>query len=224
MTEKTSQDEAKKLLESVSANIIGQRLRRARLRQGLSIRDLATKAEVSKTSVVRIEQGEPAHATTVTKICGALGLHLAGLAAPDPDESITALHKSEDDRWFDMTDFGAGPIGDHVTPQDRAQAALNGMDVGLLFLKNRLKGGMILPALLEIYGESESRSHAGEEMVYVINGELKIKVGPEEHILKSGECITFWSAEEHSYRPADPNQVPVTALSIRIDYARTTDD
>lgn len=220
MTDRTSQDEAKEILATVPANVIGQRLRRARLRQGLSIRDLATKAKVSKTSVVRIEQGEPAHASTVTKVCGALGLHLAGLAAPDPAESITALHKAEDDRWFDMTDFGAGPIGDNVTRQDREEAAKNGMDVGLLFLKNRLKGGMILPALLEIYGESESRSHAGEEMVYVVEGELSIKVGPEEHILKAGECITFWSAEEHSYRPADPKKVPVTALSVRIDYAR----
>ncbi|HXH60093.1 MAG TPA: XRE family transcriptional regulator [Fimbriimonadaceae bacterium] len=223
MSSSDGAESARELLKAMPPDVVGHRLRLARVKQGLSIRDLANRAEVSKTSIVRIEQGHPAFASTVVRICAALGLHLAGLANPTA-ESAAAIHRKEDDEWFDMTDFGSGPIGKRnggATPAERKRSAKDGMAVALLYLKNRLHGGMMLPALLEVYSESDPRRHTGEELVYVIDGRLLVKVGTEEFELEAGECVTFWSAEEHSYTPAPGSKIPATALSVRIDYVRS---
>lgn len=193
------------------------------MKQGLSIRELAAKAEVSKTSIVRLEQGHPTFASTVVRVCQSLGLHLAGLADPRQIDEFAVVHRAQDDRWFDMTEFGAGPLGAQdrpLAPNERKEIANGRVAVALLYLKNRLEGGMMLPALLEIYERSEPRSHPGEEMVYVLDGTVRVYVGDQIYDLSTGECITFWSAEEHAYEPSPGSTVPVRALSIRVDYVR----
>lgn len=221
MSGKNDLAEAKELLQSVPAEVVGQRLRRARLKQGFSIRELAAKAEVSKTSIVRMEQGQPTFASTVVRICQALGLHLAGLADPHQIDEFAVPHRNEDDRWFDMTDFGAGPLGGKdrpLTKAERQKLSKDSVAVALLYLRSRLQGGLILPALLEIYDRSEVRSHPGEEMVYVLEGTARVYVGDQTFDLKEGECLTFWSAEAHAYSPAPDSPAPVRLLSIRVDY------
>jgi hypothetical protein len=36
-------------------------------------------------------------------------------------------------------------------------------------------------------------------------------------ILQKGEAVTFWSAEQHSYAPAEGVELPALLLSVRID-------
>jgi transcriptional regulator with XRE-family HTH domain len=211
--------ETNELLQKVPSTVIGARLRRARQRMGISIRDLAKDASVSKNSIVRLEQGGAPHALTVLKICAALGIHVASLAKPSSSESqIVAIHRHEDDRWYDLTDFGAGPLAEHPLDEtERRERVQNGVKVPLLILTSRLETGRLLPTIIELYQESEKRSHAGEEMVYVLKGDARISVGSESFVLKEGECATFWSAEEHYYAPAEGAELPVRVLSVRID-------
>jgi hypothetical protein len=54
-------------------------------------------------------------------------------------------------------------------------------------------------------------------MVFVLTGVARINVGPESFDLAEGESATFWSAEEHSYAPAEGAKLPVRVLSVRID-------
>ncbi|HEV3237896.1 MAG TPA: XRE family transcriptional regulator [Gemmataceae bacterium] len=217
---------AAEMMSRVPAAVLGLRLRRARTRQGLSIRDVASRASLSKTSVVRLEQGHRAYPLTVIKVCAALGLHLAGIVDPKTSSAApVAVHHEEDDRWYDMTDFGAGPLGGlerPLTPAERKRFAENGAAVALLLLKSRLGAGRLLPTVLELYRASPPRSHAGEEFVYVLRGKAKLCIGGTVHTLAEGEAITFWSEEEHSYAPAgDSRTIPVRLLSLRIDEKRT---
>lgn len=207
------------LLRSVPPEVVGARLRRARTRMGLSIRDLAARANVSKNSVVRLEAGGMPQAMTVVKLCAALGVHVASIAKPTADEGqIVAIHRREDDRWYDLTDFAAGPIASHpLTEKERGAHVGRGVKVPLLILTSRLETGRLLPTVIELYRESERRSHSGEEMVYVLKGKAQIVVGPETFTLEEGESATFWSAEEHSYAPAEGAELPVRVLSVRID-------
>jgi uncharacterized cupin superfamily protein len=57
-------------------------------------------------------------------------------------------------------------------------------------------------------------------MVYILDGIVRVHVGDQTYDLKAGECVTFWSAEEHAYSPAPGSQIPARALSIRVDYPR----
>src|SRR5215831_10955194 len=95
--------EAARMMSRVPAAVLGLRLRRARIHQGLSVRDVAGRASLSKTSVVRLEQGHKAYPLTVVKVCAVLGLHLAGITDPKGSSDAAAIvHRKEDDRWYDL--------------------------------------------------------------------------------------------------------------------------
>ena len=207
------------LLRTVSPHTVGARVRRVRQRQGLSIRDLAERANVSKNSIVRLEQGGTPHPITVVKLCSAMGIHVASIAKPTAEEGqIVATHRQADDRWYDLTDFGAGPLADHpLSLEERREKVRRGTKVPLLILKSRLEAGNILPTVIELYEPSEHRSHPGEEMVYVLEGRARISVGQESFDLDAGESATFWSDEQHAYAPAPGAELPVRVLSVRID-------
>ncbi len=216
--------EAAKILAEISLESLGDRLRRARLRQGRSIRELATASGLSKTSIVRLEQGGATYPITVVKVCAALGLHLASLANPSGEgNENAALHRHADDRWFDLTDFGAGPLGGLERPlshQERANFVAAGAGVPLLILKSRLLEGRLLSTVIEVFGPSAPRSHPGEEFVFVLEGSAQLTVGTETYQLQQGESIVFRSAEPHAYAPSpsQPEQpLPVRLLSVRLD-------
>jgi transcriptional regulator with XRE-family HTH domain len=212
--------EAHELLKNVPASVIGARIRRARQRMGLSIRDLAAVAGVSKNSIVRIEQGGVSNVSTILKVSAAMGIHVATLAKPTGETQVMALHRHEDSRWFDLTDFGAGPLGGLDRPlseEERAKFVKDGTDTPLLILKSRLETGRLLSTVIELYHESERRSHAGEEFVYVLRGHALVHIGAQTVELTQGESVVFWSAEEHSYAPAEGSELPVQVLSVRLD-------
>lgn len=210
--------------QGMSATSLGDRLRTIRLQQGLSIRDVSTAAGVSKTSVVRLEQGGRCEPTTVIKICATLGVHLATLAAQPGKQVVTArTHHHADSRWYDLTGFSEGPLGGEDRPLTKAELqrhATAGVRVPLLILKSRLPEGRLLSTVLEVFAPSETRSHPGEEFAYVLAGKAVIRVANTDYLLQEGESIVFRSAEPHSYAPAPgtrANQLPVRVLSVRLD-------
>ena len=209
------------LLKKVGPEILGHRIRRIRDQQGISIRDVAEKATISKNSIVRLEQGRGSQPITVLKICTVLGVHVERLAEPtDEDLVIAVKHQTKDDRWFDAADMASRSLlgaQQPLKPGERKKAVAQGALIPINLLKSKLPGGCILPSVLEIYQKSPTRSHAGEEFAYVLSGYAIITIGGKKHRLKAGESITFWSAEPHSYAPADPEKVPVRILSVRVD-------
>lgn len=210
--------------QGLSSSSLGDRLRTIRKQQGLSIRDVATAAGVSKTSVVRLEQGGRCESTTVIKVCSTLGVHLATLAADPGKQVVTArTHHHTDSRWYDLTGFSDGPLGGENRPLTKAELrcfAADGISVPLLILKSRLPEGKLLSTVLELFATSETRRHPGEEFAYVLSGNAVICVANTEYLLHEGESIVFRSAEPHSYAPAPgtrSNRLPVRVLSVRLD-------
>jgi quercetin dioxygenase-like cupin family protein/DNA-binding XRE family transcriptional regulator len=198
-----------KLVERVGAEVIGDRVHRLRVRMGLSIRDVASAAGISKTSLVRLEQGHRCRPATMALVCEVLGVHLERLEEA-PTGDIGAVHRRGDDRWFDMTDVTAGPIDPGLT-----RSGKDGVAVAVDLLRSRLTNGRVLPTILDVRRESITRSHPGEEFVYVLEGRLRLTVGSTVFELSSGESICFWSGEPHSYAPIGRKAARV--LSVRVD-------
>jgi transcriptional regulator with XRE-family HTH domain len=62
----------------------------------MSVRDLADAAGVNKNTVLRLEKGLTPSYATLARVCEALGVHVAQLTQPEPDEENTiALHDRE---------------------------------------------------------------------------------------------------------------------------------
>jgi transcriptional regulator with XRE-family HTH domain len=199
----------------------GNRLRRVRQQQQMSIRQLAQLAGISKTSVVQVEAGRSSRRSTYLQVAKVLGLHLDHLVQPkSPEEAPFRVHRLGDDAWFDLANFDEGPLPaiDGADPRETRECLAREKGVvPLNILASRLEGGRIKPTILELYGPSEARSHAGEEHVYIISGRAVVSVGESQVDLSEGESITFWSAEPHSYAPHPDSALPVRLLSVRVD-------
>jgi len=216
--------EVEELLQSVSAKVVGARLARARKRQGLSIRDLAERANVNKNSIVRLENGGAPQPLTILKLCAAMSIHVATIAEAEKGEGeVIAIHHRTDDRWYDLENFGAGPVSSApLDGQDRQKLARDGLQALMLAHTSRLETGQLLAREIELYGPTEIRSHLGEEMVYVLEGTVRLEVGGEAYELVQGESATFWSSEPHRYAPAEGAPTPVRMLSITVHHAQRT--
>ncbi|MCR9245615.1 MAG: cupin domain-containing protein [bacterium] len=213
--------EVARVVDQIGNEVVGNRLRRLRTKQGISIRELATRAEIGKNSISRAEAGHASRPLTILKICTVLGVHLERLAEPDGDDLVVAsTHRAADDHWVDMADFAAGALGGKpgpLTARERARAVKSGALVPLCLLRSRLPQGRVLPTVIELHGPSELSTHAGEEFVYVLEGRARIEVSGQIHTLGAGESITFFSAEPHRYAPASRRHVPTRLLSVRYD-------
>ena len=207
------------MLATVPPVVIGDRLRCIRARQHRSIRDVAGTARISKTSLVRLEAGGRARATTVLAVCHALGVHVQRVVEPkEGDLTTAAIHRDGDSRWHDLRDFGSGPLLDADRPlsaDERRRAAEAGA-IPLCMLGSRLPDTEVFPSILELYEPSDARSHPGQEFVYVLSGRAVITVGPYTHELGEGDAMTFRSAEQHTYGPAPGHPSPARILSVRI--------
>ena len=213
-------DRVSAILNQIGAEVLGNRVRRLRDLQGLSIREVAEKASISKNSIVRLEQGRGTQPITIIKICAVLGVHIQRLAEPADEDVISVTHVKKDDQWFDGANMSSQPLLNSkrpLTAKQRQQAVSQGAQLPVNLLKCRLPGGKILPSILELHGPSPVRSHVGEEFVYVISGTVIVTVSDKKHRLKQGESMTFWSAEPHSYAPANSKSSPATILSVRVD-------
>lgn len=78
--------------EPLMRDLVGAALRRARLRQGRTLKDVADRAQVSLPYLSEIERGrkEPS-SEVVAAVCRALGLHLVDL--------VGALHSDLSTPW-----------------------------------------------------------------------------------------------------------------------------
>lgn len=220
-TIRQQEQEAASVMASLSPAELGDRLRRARVRQGRSIRDLAEAAGLSKSSIVRLEQGGGTYPMTIVKVCAALGLHVARLRDPEgAGNDRIAVHRATDDRWYDLVDFGAGALGGVDRPlsaAERAEFARQGVSVPIVVLGSRLRDGQLMSNIVELYGTSASRAHPGEEFVYVLEGSADITVGDTTVTLGTGDSMAFRSAEPHTYAPAVGSTLPTRVLMVRFD-------
>jgi transcriptional regulator with XRE-family HTH domain len=54
---------------------------------------------------------------------------------------------------------------------------------------------------------SETVSHEGEEIIYVLDGELTVRVEPDEMVLRTGDGFHFRGNRPHSWRNTSPGMV-----------------
>lgn len=209
----------KALTTESSALAIGLRIKANRQRQGISVRDLAERAHISKTSVVNMEQGR-CRPVTILKVCAALGLHIERFLADEQEDPAAdaIVHRYEDDRWYDLSGFASGPLGGKdrpLTDGERDVFHNKGITAQMLMFKSRFPDSNFWVGIIELSEQSELRSHPGEEFVLVLAGQAKIKVGKQTFELKTGESICFNPNRKHSYGPAaDSSKVSIFCLRV----------
>ena len=210
-------------LQHVPLAVVGARLKEKRNSLGLSIRALAEKALVSKTSIVNLEQGHSCRPATLVKIAGVMGLHVERFLEPDAppkDGRSASVHRHDDDRWFALQELGAGPVEDLRRPLDeseRARLRAMGLDPLMMMFRNIPLGAGFIAGIIELKVASEPRQHPGREFLLVLHGQVKVQVGPKTFDLNEGESLYFEASEEHSYGPLPGTIEAASILCIRVD-------
>lgn len=160
---------------------LGERMRKLRKEKGLTLVDISKKTGVAQATLSRIETGTMTGTVeSHERIAEAIGVGLVELYA-DVDERydhIALLHKEDEHK---------------VTHLDK------NVQVELLTTETFKK--KITPLLIELQPTGKTpteRNERGvEKFIYVLDGEVKVRVDKEEYVLKTSESLYFDASLNH---------------------------
>ncbi|HKX13853.1 MAG TPA: cupin domain-containing protein [Propionibacteriaceae bacterium] len=195
---------------------IGPRIRAQRARRDVTIRALARDIGVSPSLISQIETGKSQPSvSTLYAITSALDLPLEDLFDAEELEEPAAMPAAVGAtslRYFG-TDRARG-VGPHVTPEDRELLTL---ESGVTWERLGQVPHHHVDFLLVTYQPGSTSSsdgrlmrHSGTEYGYLINGELKLTLGFDQHVLAPGDSICFESTTPHGYR--NDGEVPAVGV------------
>lgn len=172
---------------------VGVRIRSIRTQQGRTLDDLAQACGCSKSLLSKIETGKVVPAlATLSKIANALGVRISALLE-DGESANPAITPNLTDRpdAFVATDKGYTIYA--YAPN---------------FLDKKMQPVLVYGRKGEV--KYHSVSHAGEEFIIVLEGEVQAHIGKTEYRLKKGESIYFQSSYEHGFEP-------ITDIAVYLD-------
>ncbi len=192
---------------------VGQRLRAAREKSGLSLREVARRLDISASALSQIETGKSRPSVkTLYAIVSELGLSMDELfaepgaeQAPAPSTPAAAPNGGS----------GAPAQGPVVQRADSRSSLV--LDSGVTWDRLTAAHDPNVDFLLTTYdpGSSSSGSdklvrHNGREYGLILSGELELSVGFEKYLLGPGDSCSFDSNEPH--RLANPGEEPTRAI------------
>ena len=176
----------------------GDRVRRVREEHGLSIKDLSSRTGIDLAALRRIESGEiiPALGQLV-RLGRALDMKMGYLVSPGIDESMTVVHKDERrpvSRYGEKKSMLFGYSYESLAPE-KAERLMEPFIVTLV------------PTEAEDFS-----THAGQEFLYVLEGEVKVQVGDRIDFLKPGDAAYYDSVEPHLVRCVGTSPAQILAV------------
>lgn len=158
--------------------MLGVRLRHARLVAGLTLLQLAQKAACSESLVSKIEHGAATPSLAMLhRLAVALGTNISELTSEQTPSTGPILRRGE-----------------------RPVIQAGGIALERLVLPTR---GGLLQANIHVVSPGAASDglieHAGEEVGYVLEGTLELRLGTECYIVNEGDAFTFPSHVPHGY-------------------------
>lgn len=202
----------------------GERIRVARRRQNLSVRELARRAGLTPSHVSKIERGVTNPSVgALYKLSDVLGLTVAQLfpaSSPDFDayDSDEATPHDLESLADDLVMRPLGAASPVVDPRHREIIRMMGVEFQRLtpsddeiieFIEARHEVGA---------GDEEAYHHRGREYGLVVSGKLRVDVGFKQYLLEPGFSIAFDSSIPH--RVLNVGEEPATAIWLTIGRGR----
>ncbi|MGY3214357.1 helix-turn-helix domain-containing protein [Mucilaginibacter sp. HD30] len=162
---------------------IGDRIRILRVTQKRTLQELADNCGMSKSMISKIENNKtmPSVATLV-KIAQSLGTTISNLMEKDgwAKAIVTTRAEAESKLMFTEKGYSIFPYASEYHEKKMQP-----------FLFVAKKGEV----------KSHQLSHDGEEFIFVIDGEMKMKVGDAEYTLRKGDSLYFNTIQKHGIVP-----------------------
>jgi transcriptional regulator with XRE-family HTH domain len=161
---------------------IGRQIRYRRKQKGLTLKQVAEKADCSDVFISQVERNlaSPSIAT-LKRIANALGVNLITLIQPDETEEEHVVTRKKDRVQFKFP---------HTEVYSELLAT-NIRDKQMQPLYKIVKPGA---------GSEGTYRHEGEEMGIVLEGTLELTVDTRVYDLEPGDAFYFRSSRKHGYR------------------------
>jgi transcriptional regulator with XRE-family HTH domain len=180
---KAARDTEPAALPRAGGNLrLGRRLKQVRMLKGLTLKQLADAAECSESLLSKIENGRNnPSVTTLHRIAAALGTTIAGLM-PGKDEHDRVVSRPRDRPTYATEDESM-----------RIERLVSATGINLLqgYIHWIQPGGGY---------EGEVITHQGEELGYVLEGEIELVVDGRTYTVGAGASFHFRSELPHGYR------------------------
>lgn len=161
---------------------VGKRIKVWRRQRDLTLDALAEMTGISKSYLSRLEAGKKAPSiATVMKLSRALGVSVGALFGEQTEaEDIHIVRRADRGTLAHGTEIGATFI-----PLSRGAA--DGLESFLYYPPDR-------------FVEANRGEHAGEEMIYVLDGEVEVRFADRSTNLSEGDFLQFRGHNSHQIR------------------------
>jgi transcriptional regulator with XRE-family HTH domain len=154
---------------------IAARVRQLRAARDFSLEALADRSGVSRSAISLIERGETsATAVVLEKLAAALDITLAALFEPPAGSAAPLVRRADQAVWRDPD---SGYVRRNVSPSGTL-TPIQIVEVDF-------------PAGAHVAYETGSREPAAHQQVWVLEGQIDVTVGTEQHSLQDGDCLAF---------------------------------
>lgn len=175
------------LTKGLGRYAIGEKLRALRLRKKMGLVELSLHTGLSAAMLSKVERGKLYPTLpTLLRIALVFSVGLEYFFSDDQKRRVLAIvRRAERKRFPERPD---------------------GQDISFYF--ESLDFAAVERKLNAYYAEfqplaprkARSHHHPGVEFLSVLRGKLEMRIGPEEHVLDSGDSIYFDASVPHSYR------------------------
>ena len=201
---------------------MGDRLKSARQRSGLSLREVSRQLEISASFVSQMENGKSTPSVaTLYSMAQLYGMSIDELFSGKQPDAVAEGAETQDAEAINTVDADGGPIsrsslgspadawpGEQVRP--RISVTRPGgrkrleMDTGVVWEQLATNTGPGLDFMWIFYpphststNDKRMLQHAGSEFGYLLEGELEVTVGFDVYTLRAGDAIGFDSSTPH---------------------------
>ena len=164
---------------------IGARIKYIRKQQNRTQDDIANRCNFTKSLLSKIENGKTMPPiSTLIKIADTLGVDIADLLSTKQEAAtiFTSAEHPSDPAKLIATDKGYSFFAFAAGRSDKAMQP---------YLFTATKGDV----------KTSRFSHSGEEFIYVLEGEMRYRIGSVEYTMLPGDSVYFNGLEEHSFSP-----------------------
>jgi len=178
---------------------IGPKVRNLRKQAGLSLQQLADQSEMSAAAIHKIEQsGMVPTITTLLKVAGALGKPVAYFVDEEEASSEPTVHTLDGDHR---------PIYTSHTGIDLAGVSGTYGIFNIAGARATVEPGA--------HSGAKMLEHPGEELVYVLEGELEFTVAGAVFVLRTCDALHFRTAQPHAWRNRGPRPAVALWMALR---------
>lgn len=182
--------------QELHAYALGNKIRRLRLRKGMPLVNLGKVSGLSSSMLCKLERGRALPTLpTLLRISHGLGVELDYFFHDFHQPSVSVVRRKERLRFRDV-------------PNSAYSFAFESLNFRAKHKQFNAFWAEFQPAS----DKPHSHQHKGVEFLYMLEGDLAIRIGPEEHQLETGDAIYFESGVPHSYRSSGAN--PCRALVV----------